>query len=857
MASNSNSKIIENDVNRSVFALKRCTKGSQHVGNLAVSSIDLALPGDTYKTARSTFFELKPTTDRVATQIKSHDLSVSVPFRTIWKYWDAFISKGNFIVQNGGFNVPYVQNKEDESIRRMPYTTPISILGKMLACFSQSSSNAPSNLNNQLWKVDPTGLLVYSQRALYDGNKQNYAMEEISDNGTYSLAQGGYNLPWWFPRLGKQGVSNGVNFHNHSTSGFITTQFTFLGGKYQTLARTMMSLIMVANPQVTGWTGVTNVNAIGFNIAYYHDTVGGWLNFIVSVLGPNVQKPHQNSISIDSTVASNSTAFKVCVSPNGTYSFGDIVCPVGTAAGYTAGAYSMDSATFLCAGASNNNYNALATAIVLGVFFEHSSLFGYGSLCESMGHHFFEEVRYPEIFTTYSGLTANYYGSGLVGSTLSEYTVTLPCKAIIDGLIAGVGSSAYTSARMSILPYFAFQKVASDRFCLPHNVLSNNSGQDSTVDTSAKYDSPYWRNNMIPTVFFGHSDVDEDVFNYATVCLYNNSGTWEWRRSDAGGMITAVEKWHYVVSAQQLLTVFLDRGFVQELDTYTEFWQKQDQNVTNLITASGYGVNPNGSINAKSFLMAKKLGKMFWFGGTDQLGNKVIENQFEVHDVPCDTPNVIVLAKNNYTLKTEDIVNNGGALNPDGSPRPLGDRTSIVSNQIPTHNQYSAYIPEFAYLIDLHWFSVKTERCDVPQPAVNVTDRLMHIANWYESFQQTLFAVFQTIGDDPVYLGDIKFGADRTAVLGWTNKNNHLKTGYNEYRGEWKNKFARMIVTPHPKYRLQLFAPSLTYGYLMPAPYEYDLHLVDRFGDAFLYDTEIDVFKKTSMTSLNEVGLNL
>lgn len=853
--SNSNSKILQNDVNRSVFGYKKCLKSSQHMGNLAVQSIELALPGDTFKTKRSAYYELKPTTHRIATQIKSHDLSVAVPFSSIMRYWDEFISKGDNIVQTGGFNVPFIQNDEDKSVKYLPFTTPISILGKMLACFSQTSSSAPSNLNNQLWKAvaNGYGTFTYANRSDFNGNVMPYSFGEVSDNGAFSYVGGGYNMPWWFPRLAKQGVANGINYHNHAHSGAQTlTYINLIGEQYASLASYVASLIQITNPSVT-WSGVNNSNTVGLIIAYYHDTTNGWLNFSVGVTGSGQTNPYRVNYSNGYDLA-NDWTFKVSTISDSTRKIGDFYFRNATTTGYT-GTITAWTIPYLSSSTTSKRYSMAVASAALSALFQHSSLFGYGSLAESMGHHFFEEIRYVDALTNYidPSFTVNYYGDAAARIAQSESTVTL----LNSDMFNYWAVDAQELNRMFILPYFAYQKVATDRFLLPHNILSNNQGQDSSVDTNAQYDSPYWRNNMVPTCYFGKPRGDYDVFDYDTVYLDKSSGSWAWARCADGSSTLDPQDWHYVVSMQQMLSVFLDRGYCMDLDMLSENWQKQDQNVTNLVSAAGYGVNADGTINAKSFLMAKKLGKMFWFGGSDQLSHKVIENQFGVNDVPDHCMKITILGKNDYTLDMKDVLNTGGAVDEENEPRPLGDRVSIVSNQIPTHSQFSAYIPEFSFLMDIHWFSVKTDRQNTPQPAVNAFDRILGATDVKQAFQLAFFAVFQTTGDDALFLSDVKSFAAKLTQIAWTNKNNWLKSGYCEYRGEWKDRYKRMIVTPHPAYRFQLFGPSLTYGYLMPAPYEYDLHLVDKYGDAFIYDTELDVFKKTSMTALNEVGLNI
>lgn len=850
--SNNNSQLIHNDANKSIFAYQNPIKGTQKVGSISVTDIELALPDDTFKTKRQAYYELKPTTHRLASQIKVHDMSCAVPIRNIWKYFPEFIAKGDSLVKTGSANVPDIQASEDAVTTHLPWTTPVSIIGKMLACYSNTAPGAvPTNLNCHLLFARAGVSPTYAGRRIYNGNVMDWRYEGVNGTGGASPNQGSLlQLPWWAPRLIKQGILNGCNYNAYSSNGVTYGMTTIIDDKSAMLARYCMTLMQLQWPNAV-WANCNSSNAQGLKLVHYHDATEGLIYFCVCCVGPNEQAFSLAPEFVDLSAFKASALFTVSTYGSGK-NYGDITIlgqqealptPSGTIENYVV--------KFGVLAAADYGFCAAGFSAIISAMFNRSEFFGYGSLMESMGHHLFQEIRVIDAVTTYTGWSTAALSQAYIPALLSEQTWSL----LSPDILAYILDRTKPVPKFCILPYFAYQRICSERFLLPHNILSNNPDQNGVVDTGAQYDSPYWRNNMVPTCYFGKDNSDVDALDqYGLYMIKDENGDYQWRRPNNSAITEA--DWHYCMAGSQLLLIFLDRGYIQQLDAMTEIWQKQDQNVKNLIQSASIGsVDSIGAINAKAFLEAKRLGKFLWFGGTDQTYEQNVENQFGVRDVPTDCIHFEVLAKNQQTLAVQEVLNTGGAVDDNGDNRPLGDRVSICSNSIDKHYQYNAHMPEYSYILTLQWFSVRTEREQTPRPATNAFDRLLQAVNPRDAFQKAFYSVYQVLGDDALDLGDVRSFADRSIRVGWTNKNNWLKSGFSEYRGEWRTKFRRMLITPHPNYRKQLYEVGLNYGYLMPAPFEYDLHLVDRFGDSMMYDIENETYKKTTMTATDLVGL--
>ena len=155
--------------------------------------------------------------------------------------------------------------------------------------------------------------------------------------------------------------------------------------------------------------------------------------------------------------------------------------------------------------------------LALVFFFKHTELFGEGSLCEQMGVHFFERRNFFDITTETYHLHRTSVEDGAVLDA-SYWAVNKDLEYSTDNPVG------YESEiRICTLPFYAYQKIVSDRFLLRHETLTNNMQEDSTVDTSLKYDSPFFRNNMVPTMSYYH-----DVNNYGNDELLNVFVCWYW-----------------------------------------------------------------------------------------------------------------------------------------------------------------------------------------------------------------------------------------------------------------------------------------------------------------------------------------
>ena len=202
--STDNSTILRNSVGRSFFTIPQKRKTTQKIGCIGVSGCTIALPNETVALKRGEFYELKPTTNRIASSCEAHNMSVSIPFRSVMRYWDEFISKGDLIVQNGAMNVPIIQHREDQSVYQLPFTTPKDIIGGLLASISSQDHQNPNAKLCFMREVD-------LQTTIYDmpdGNKQNYDFSSVNASGLYCATTSYYRTNflacpdwWWLPRI--------------------------------------------------------------------------------------------------------------------------------------------------------------------------------------------------------------------------------------------------------------------------------------------------------------------------------------------------------------------------------------------------------------------------------------------------------------------------------------------------------------------------------------------------------------------------------------------------------------------------------------------------------------------------------
>lgn len=853
--STDNSTVLRNSVGRSFFTIPQKRKTTQKIGCIGVSGCTIALPNETVSLKRGEFYELKPTTNRIASSCEAHNMSVSVPFRSVMRYWDEFISKGDLIVQNGAMNVPIIQHREDQSVYQLPFTTPKDIIGGLLASICSQDIQNPSAKLCFMREVD-------IETTIYDmpeGNVQKYDYSSVNANGLYCATTEYYRTNflgapywWWLPRLIGNGYNeSGVNLNciavptrtGYKIRGCV--HFSDLNSIQ--MARVCYEMFKAQHPSDTFRLQTNEVQCLKF--VFETNPESGDLNFGIAV-GDNAYELLTDPTSeASSELPLPFTCITTPNNPNGT--FGTILMDD------TLEWNPLDYEDYWTIGFTplvlNDAHagNAFFVQTLITALFNRSSLLGYGSLMESFGHSLFEPKTIYDIYTEYFGVD---YPVALGASFDAVFDVLN--ENLFRSYLLG-DDSLEISDKVNIIPYLCYQKTCTDRFLLDHEILSNNTGEDSQIDFDTKFDSPYWRNNMVPTMYYGHPSKDEDANVLHRSSFYYNN-TWYLAEDSTPIANMPAEQKHYIISLNSMLTIFLDRGTLLSMDAFTKIWQKENRNVQNILDLAGYGVKTDGTIEAKQFLLAKKLCQYVMYGNTDQLASQVLEKHFGVNDVPTNHREVVVLDMDRQTLAVQDVMNQGGGVDSQGNNIALGDKVSIMSNSTPERQVFECYEKEFSYVLNLHWFSIDFERYNVPNPSVKVLEDIQTaestLGDVRRAFQLALFPEFQATGDEMLHLDDIEVFSPSINVS-WTNKNNTLKDGYSEYMGEWKNRFLKQLWTPYLPYRRSPYAPSLTYGYLQPTPFQYDLHLLDRFGDAFLCGHLLTWYKKSIMTKSNEVGL--
>ena len=109
--STDNGKILKGNTNRSLFGLHLPYRTTHNLGQVNVHNLQFVMPKDTIKKRGGVYFEMKPTLAKLSSQVRANQSSFAVPIRTIWKYFDEYVSKGTEYLQTGGFNTPYVQTR--------------------------------------------------------------------------------------------------------------------------------------------------------------------------------------------------------------------------------------------------------------------------------------------------------------------------------------------------------------------------------------------------------------------------------------------------------------------------------------------------------------------------------------------------------------------------------------------------------------------------------------------------------------------------------------------------------------------------------------------------------------------------
>lgn len=846
--STDNSKIAQNfEIGRSYFDIARKTHTSQKLGSVAVSDVQFCIPRDTIKHSTGRTYELKPTTDRIVSKVYAEQRSFAVPIRQVWKYFNEFLGKHGDFIATGALNTTYMMRKETETAPVLPHFNPRSVLGAFLACISPTG-------NRHLWTLndyDPTEL----NDTYLNGNCLPMYYDYINRFGLLVRHQSpdGSYIPWWFPRLLGDGVlTSGVNcqYVDSSVVEGVTNPYlyvTFNSPEIVTQAKLLYEF-MKANNAGTSFSLATNdVTHLGVAFSWSSTTSSVEISVFVGANGyelPPVVWGDLNTTALANAMATTET---------GLHHYGTLFTHLQTA-GYTGVSSVSDNVVPILVGSDADPIRKYALNLAITAIFNRPELLGFGSLSEQLGVHFFDTKNIYQIATEVAG------GNFPVALGVSD-TALFPILAwdILDAPQTEF-SEPQTNQLINPFPFFAYQKFCTERLLLPHNVLSNNQGENTDTDLTAQYDSPFYRNNLVPTMYYGKPAEGEilDILVNSGVYVSNERENIRWVNAGSSDTFgTDLTDAEYKQPINQLLSVFLSRGVLLDMDVFNRIWQKENENVDNILQASGFGVNDNNTINAKLFLLAKKLARFVRFGNTDQTTDAVLANHFGVNDIPDKVCNTIMLASERNEVDIQDVLNTGGGVDQNGNALALGERKSIATKTIPMHNSYTCFVPEFSYLFDVHFFNVEQLRTNVPDPSQTWLQKLTRqVGDFRRNFQLMFFPEFQDSGDEQLLLSDVVANSTDTAI-GWSNKNQTLKDGYNDVKGEFRTKYYKMLITPYPAYRNNYTLPSLTYGYFQPSPYQYDLHLVDRFGDAFLISHYRETTKKSTFTKDNSVGFNL
>lgn len=865
-----NDALLRNrEAERSLFGYTETLRDSQALGNVKVVDCTFAMPKDTVKKRHGLAYELKPTTDKLSSSIRSNLRSFAVPFRNVWKYNDEFISKGTEFIQNGGFNTPYIQTLEGQSNLNLPTFNIAKIFGYLLA---GAGNGALPNPNRCLKHARKGNAGDFTGK--FEGNRQSWNYGFFTAGRYTEKAGDSYRgaIPlWWTPRIVKDGVKN--SFLNHGTVYPPTGQT----GSYNNMSTSLPDIVdtafalglanvvpaTVANPVLC----ITQTySKIDKKVYYYMYWANG------SIYASNPSSPiavesstlHQWTFSVDTeTDIDNGLRY-------GKINFNEVAISASNwTISHAEGTYSPSDNKYFplyvssSLGSTTGDEAKIAFNLACVMLFNNADTLGLGSLCESLGVNLFERINYyaPNDYTG-SVLKLRDHFNPVLHDRFGTHKFVPSLDFSFFVLNQSIWREICTDdfkTTICTLPFYAYQKCISDRFLLRHETLSNNIGETSVVDYDFKYDSPYFRNNMVPTMSYFHNLGSTPEHEDDKLLYVRDADDLKWCYIDDGTdeesfTLSNPEIWHYTRSINEFLTIFFSRNALLQMDVFTKIWQRENHNIQNLLDSENYGVVDNtGRLQVKKFLLAHAFTKMVRLGGIDQSAEKVLEDIYGINDVPTCHNNVILLNERHYLVKTDDVLNSGGATDENGNPLALGEKRSVVSDTYEISNDYNCFCPEYSFLITLHWFDAEVIRANVPNFSTN---RLGALYSTRKAFQIAFYPLFQSLGDEALYMGDIEFGRDYQDVIGWTNKNNLLKdSDINRIQGEWLGKYQRQLVSATTPWKSHLYAPSLTYGYLQPMSFQYNLPLVDRFGDAILCSWKFETYKKSCMTKSNIVGL--
>lgn len=843
--SKDNSQVARNELNRSFFTQELPTYTSQRIGQIGVSCMSFGLPSETQKLVQGKYYEMKPLVGKLNTQVKANELASLCYFSDLWDNWDKFIGKGSLLLRNGAFNVPYIEAQNEETNYTLPYVRVDNLINGFLATSFGPCSKLYQPVHKQRAESAEGNKVPYNYHfftqlgRFFDSAQDTDVRTAIEDIGWWipKLVGAGYNTSQWNLRL----INTGHGTDNYEM--FLNTTKP----EIVTLAKVLYAVNMKASAQATDDIvildgSLSEYRAVSIGISHYNGALSYSITLVKNVFETATDRNNWSNIDFGAftfapvVATSNDICFQNGVvltslasvpnnyieHTNSTYHFKD---DNGVLPFFFIGNSGDNSALRL-------GYSFLVTALL-----NSPELLGNGSLMESMGHSLFEERTVYDILSNY----AEDYDNAALGfaydSTFSIFALDL--------------SDMVGQRRVSLLPYVGYHKIVTERLLLPHQILSNNEGNTSALNDKW-FDSPYWRNNLIPTKLYGQIGYSGDYMFYnsilKTIDNEYNAGV---QKSDFDP-----EVWSHAVGACQILALFCARGTLMDMDVFTKIWQKQDRNLQDLLQTAEIAIVDNDDImQAKKFAITKALTKFSLFGQLDQMATSVLENHFGIKSAPKNGTSVM-LARNQFKLPTIDIFNTGGSVDASGNAQMLGERTNIVSNSYPRKKVFEVFCKDYCFIYNLHWFSVPTTRQNVP----NAGNRLIEKATWANdvrfAWNIATFPEFQNTGDEQLMLADIENWVDDSLVVSWTNKNNTLKDGFGQMLGEFKtNKYHRQIITPYPAYRRSLVAPSLTYAYLQPTPFDYDVPLVDKFGSAFLIEFENIVLKKSPMTKNGLSGI--
>lgn len=837
--STDNSKILRNELNRSLFSQELPTFTSQKIGQINPSIVSFGIPSETQKLISGQYYELKPLVSRITTRIKANNCSAMCYFKDLWNNWDKFIGKGHMMVRNGAFNVPYIEAQNEDTNYQLPFVFVQQLIDGFLASAFGSRS--------KLYQPQ------YAERVTdTEGNKVPYNFTFRTQTGRYipsaldsDVADAVPLVGWWIPRLVGNGFdSSGVNLRLINTGGERAAYEMYLNiskPEVVTLVKCAWAYLAKCwshktNKIIAFLENLGDFNAVSIGIS----ELGGSLNYSMTLTKNGFETAtdrnnwNNNNFSFLGLSSDSNHAF--AFTQTGLNQLSDIPTNYYEESQNTI-TFKSDNGVmplFIPLTLEENwqPYKILR-AVLYTALFDTPELLGKGSLMESVGHHLFESRNIYDIMGNYCD---NYDNAVLGFATDATYSIyALP---LLD-------DSKMNEKRLNLFPYVAYQKILTERFLLPHQILSNNEGNDSTINDKP-FDSPYHRNNLVPTMLYGQLTNDHDHDYLYTSTLYGVEG-YE-KNNNISRDNFAPQIWHQCVGVNQILSLFLSRSGLMDMDVFNKIWQKQDRNLQDLLQTAEIAITDSDDVlQAKKFAITKALSRFSLFGQLDQMATSVIENHFGISSAKSENHQSIMLHKDKHILPTEDIFNTGGSVDSSGNNRPLGDRTNIISYNQDKKKFFEVFFEDYGYFINLHWFSVPLVRQNVPNAGVHLLEKLSLENDIKFAFQLATFPEFQNTGDEQLKLSDVECFGENIAIA-WTNKNNTLKDGFAQMCGEFKDKFKRQIITPYPSYKRSLVAPSLTYAYLQPTPFDYDLPLVDRFGASFLIEFDNIVLKKSPMT---------